>query len=195
MDKFFDKDGNDITEAVKKQFEDASAPKFKELNDKLIAKDGEIAKFKEKDTNFENLKTGYETQLADTNKKLTDFQTSMLADKRAEAMKKYTGGNKDAMTKIEAELKALNLPMDNAENIEIAIKKASLIAAPEVNPLNAAGSRMGGRGAALDTEGNPAVETNDQRSTRLKFGITDAMAAKYTPAGEVAPLIVDKPKA
>ena len=195
MEQYFDKDGNDITEKVKKAQADALTAALKPINDKIAEKDTEITKLKEKDTNFETLKTGYETKITDVEKKLSDFQTSTLADRRNDALQRYSGGNKEVKEKIEAELKALNLPMTDSETIETAIKKAALIVAPEVKPLSVAGARMGGRGSGADTSAETSIETTEQRAFRLKMGVSDEAATKYGNTNDpVKPLIIDAPK-
>jgi ribosomal protein S8E len=197
MDKFYDADGNDITEKVKAQFQSTQDAKVKEFQDQLTVLQTENATLKEKDANFTNLKTKYEADLKEVTDKLTAVTTNVITDKKNETLKRFSGGNKEVTDKIEAELKALNLPMNNATEIETAITKAAaIVGVVEKNPLSNMAGHMGGRGTHEVTPGTVRQETPEEREGRLKFGITDAMAAKHFPAESgITPLIVDKPAA
>lgn len=197
MEKYYDADGNDITEKVKAQFQSQTEAKVKEVQDQLAAIQTENQKLKEKDANFDALKTKYEADTKDLTEKLTKLTTDVTTDKKNDAMRRFSGGNKEINDKIEAELKVLNLPMSNADEIESAITKAAaIVGVVQKNGAATVMAGIGGRGTApLDTN-TPTQETPEQRTMRLNFGITDEMAAKYYPADSgVTPLIIDKPKA
>lgn len=197
MDKFYDADGIDITEKVKAQFQAAQDAKVKEVQDQLATAQTEITTLKEKDANFTALKTKYEADTKDLTEKLTKLTTDVVTDKKNDAMKRFSGGNKEINDKIEAELKALNLPMNNADEINSAITKAAaIVGVVEKNVSASTMAGIGGRGTHQVDTANPVMETAEQRAMRINFGITDAMATKYYPAESgVTPLIIDKPAA
>lgn len=193
MDRYYDADGVDITEKVKAQFQTQIDAKAKELQDQMTVISEENKKLKDKDTNFQALQAKYEADMAERDKKFNDLSNSVTTDKRNDVMRRFTGGNKEVSEKIENELKALGLPMTNNEQIETAIKKAAaIVGIVERNVPANVHAQMGGRGTANPEPGATVQETPEQRDVRIKMGITDAMAAKYSPADGVTPLIIDK---
>jgi chromosome segregation ATPase len=169
------------------EIETLSPEELQANNDAIAKLQEDLKKAQEKGTNFDTLKTGFETELKKKDDELTGVKTKLddyigknQAETKSEIINNLAGGDKDLATKIESEFNGFAGSVTTKAEILERAKKAFNIVSPATAPtaIDLFMKGIGGRGAVVSPN-NIQQETPEQAAVRRKMGISDEDFKKY----------------
>jgi Skp family chaperone for outer membrane proteins len=183
MATFYDKDGNEITAFSQEELEAEKQAAIAAEKAKVQADLDEAAKLKDKDHNFETLKSSLtqKEQEIETLKKTTkESEDLRVSEIKKDVLKAFAGEDAELMTKLDEEMKTFRgEPKTKDEMIALA-QKAMAIVKPEVR-LGAFDSFSTGGGRAPSAGGSGAGKdvTPEVKVLGSKLGLSEDDLKKY----------------